>query len=340
MSPFVSILMPVRNGRFLAQAVETLLAQSLRDFDFVIVDDGCDARTQDALAQYAKLDARIRIERYEENSGLAAALNFGIGRCSAPLIARADADDEYHPERLARQVAALEARPDLAAISCGWHRIDERGRRLYTQRQAKGPELIRFLSMFGSPLLHPGAVLRAEALTAIGGYDPAYWTAQDTDLWARLLNHFELDNLPEPLVQWRVHNASISASRGEEGRRLSLGVRARQQRAYLRMDPDEHLVAFSTDLLARASLLPVSDLAQAERYLARFLAMARHREKEWIVRAFRRKVASALFQQARWAIRARLPSHAVGAARRAALWQQDGQIEGAEPIFAIRKEQR
>lgn len=335
MRPAVSILMPVREGRFLARAMETLLTQTLRDFEFVIVDDASDARTQSQLADYAKRDGRVRVERREASCGLAAALNFGIARCNATLIARADADDEYHPERLERQVAAFRGRPRLGALSSGWRRIDERGRTLYTHRQHTGPDLVRFFNMFGATLLHPGTMLRAEAVTAVNGYDPAYWTAQDTDLWARMVHHFELDNLAEPLVSWREHGTSITARRGAEGRELSLSVRIRQQRAYLGTSPPTHLVEKSADLLGCIPRLSPSDVMLGERYLAQLLAVAQTRETRQVTDGFRKKTAFALLQQVRWAALAGRPRLAAALAGRAALWQLGRRIESADPILGI-----
>ncbi|MEM7671642.1 MAG: glycosyltransferase family A protein, partial [Pseudomonadota bacterium] len=104
MTPRVSILLPVHNGSFLAEAAETLLQQTERDFELLILDDASDGVTQDLIARYAADDQRIKVLRNDENRGLPATLNRGLREAQAELIARADADDIYHPERLSRQL--------------------------------------------------------------------------------------------------------------------------------------------------------------------------------------------------------------------------------------------
>ena len=331
--PAVSVLMPVSDGRFLEPALATLLAQTLDDFELIVVDDASPAATRARLMAHAAADARIRVIRRERSAGLAAALNAGIAACRAPLVARADGDDLYHPDRLRRQRAALDARPGLAALSCGWRRIDAGGRVLYTHRPATGPDFLRFRVMFGSPLLHPGAMIRAAALAAVGGYDPAFWTAQDADLWARMAPRFDLDNLPEPLVDWRQHDGSISAGRGGAGRALSMSVRARQHAAYLGEAPSDRLVETSVDLLTGAAALGLAEISEGERQLARFLARARRVEPAKVVAQFRAETASMLLRQSRWALRAGRAFDAARLGRRAALWRAGRGIDPAPPLL-------
>lgn len=333
-TPAVSVLMPVREGRFLGPALATILAQDMADFEVVIVDDASDAATQARLAAHAGTDARIRIVRRDRSSGLAVALNDGLAHCRAPLVARADADDVYDRRRLGRQCAVFAARPALAALSCGWRRIDEEGRVLYVHRPATGPDILRFRVMFASPLLHPGAMFRADAVRAVGGYDPAFWTAQDTDLWARLAPCAELDNITEPLVDWRQHDASVIAGRGAAGRALSLSIRARQHAAYFGATQPAELVAASVDTLSGIAPLDDATLSRGERQLARFLGRARDVETPRVAAHFRRDVAGALLRQARWQLRAGRPFAAARTGARALQWRRDHAVEAAPPLAA------
>jgi glycosyltransferase involved in cell wall biosynthesis len=332
-APRVSILMPVRESRFLDPAMATILGQTLDDFELVAVADGADAGTRARLAAHAAADRRIRILRRDRSAGLAAALNAGLAECRAPLVARADADDLYRPDRLARQVRAFEARPGLAALSCGWRRVDAAGRALFTHRPPTGPAILRFQVMFASPLLHPGVMFRAGAVRDLGGYDPAFWTAQDADLWARMAAAgAELDNLPEPLVDWRRHDGSVSARRGAEGRALSMSVRARQHAAYLGAPQPDFLVAASVDTLVAAAPLSLAEISAGERQLARFLARARRVEPPEVVTHLRRAAAAALLRQSRWALRTGRPVAAARLGRRAAAWHADRGVEAAAPL--------
>ena len=231
--PRVSILMSVREGAFLEPAVRTATTQTMDDFELVLIDDASDAETAALVRTLADADPRIRPVRRERSAGLAAALNHGLTLVRAPLVARADADDEYVPNRLEAQVAEIDARPDLGVLSCGYERIDEAGRVTGTHRPVTGPGRLAFRQMFQNQVLHPGVVFRTALVREVGGYDAAYWTAQDSDLWARLLPRTQIDNLAEPLVRWRKHGASTLASRGEAGRALSATVTARLMADYL-----------------------------------------------------------------------------------------------------------
>ncbi|MEM7709289.1 MAG: glycosyltransferase [Pseudomonadota bacterium] len=334
MTPRVSVLMPVAEGTFLAPAMDTILAQEFRDIEVVVVDDASDADTQAALAGYAAADGRVRVVRREEREGLPVALNAGLAECRAPLVARADADDVYDPARLGRQVAAFQGRPDLALVSCGWRRVDAAGRQIYVNRPPVGSEVLRFHLLFGNPLLHPGAMLRAEAVRSVGGYDPAFWTAQDTDLWVRLAARFEVDNLPEPLVDWRQHGTSISAARGEAGRALSLTIRVRQQASYLGTAPPDDVVRATSATFVGAEPIPFADLATGERQMVRFLDLARAREAPAVVAHLLSTMSTALLRQSRWALRAGHPVEAARLAARSLRWRRDQGIETAAPLIA------
>ena len=304
-APRVSILMPVRDGAYLDAALETLLAQTFADFEMVVVDDASDAVTKRAIEDRAARDARVRIVRRERSTGLADALNEGLSACRADLIARADGDDVYHPDRLSRQVAAFDARPGLAALSCGWRRIDAHGRRLFTHRPVTGSANLRFAIMFGAPLLHPGAMYRAAAVRTVGGYDPAFWTAQDSDLWARMAEFMELDNLTQTLVDWRQHDETVSRRRGAAGRALGLSVAIRQQTAYLGCSLRDDDVAAGVATYASAEQMPLADLDRGQRHLGRLHACAITKEQPEVVHWFSRHVARALMRQSRWALKDR-----------------------------------
>ncbi|MEA2735824.1 MAG: hypothetical protein QOE14_2275, partial [Humisphaera sp.] len=126
-APAVSVLMPVYNAaRYLAEAVESILAQTFRDFEFVIVDDGSTDRSPAMLDEYAKRDSRIRIIR-RPNTGIVGALNDAIAESKAALIARMDADDVSLPDRLEKQVAYLRDHAECVALGSRVVGIDPYG---------------------------------------------------------------------------------------------------------------------------------------------------------------------------------------------------------------------
>jgi len=296
----LSVLMAVRNGEaHLREALDTILGQTIRDFELIVVDDGSGDGTRRILDEYLARDARLRVLRNTSARGLAASLNRGLQCCGGELVARADADDAYHPERLARQVDYLRRHPEIGVLSCGYHRIDAAGAHLGTIAPVTGHEWIGFRMMFINSLLHPGALFRQDVVRAAGGYDPRYWTAQDSDLWARLLRLTKFDNLPEPLVYYRVHPLSMVRRRGEEGQRLSLSVPARLQAQYLgrRVAPDE--ARAMVHLYQRARFLHQSEVETAYRGMRDVAAFARERECPVVRKQFHRAVAGSMVHQAR-----------------------------------------
>ncbi|WP_333835286.1 glycosyltransferase family 2 protein [Rubrimonas sp.] len=230
-APAVTVALSAKdNAAFLPQAMDTLLAQSFRDFELITVDDGSADATWDILQAYAARDARVIPLRNARNIGLAASLNRILAEARAPLIARADGDDVYHPDRLARQVAFMAATPRVGVLSCGYRRIDATGAVLEVKRPVTGWGRVRMHMFFDNPILHPGAMMRTATVRAVDGYDESYRVSQDTDLWARLFAATRFDNLPDPLVDWRAHGAASMKDRdparwmpGHNVRRRMLG---------------------------------------------------------------------------------------------------------------------
>lgn len=202
--PTISVVMPVYNGEVhIAEAIDSILAQTFTDFEFIIVDDASTDATSRILAGYALQDGRIRIIRNATNSKIAASLNTGIAASRALLIARMDADDWAHPERLTKQYALMQAHPDVAV--CGtWLEVYETGERWqYPLSDAD----MRANLLFGSCFAHPSVMIRTEVLQRVGGYDTTMQHVEDYDLWVRLADDtiIRMANLPEVLLRYRIH---------------------------------------------------------------------------------------------------------------------------------------
>lgn len=225
-TPRVTVVMPVRNGgAYLERAVESILGQTLTDFEFVIVDDGSTDETAEVLGRYRDADPRVRVHRREQ-AGLVASLNCGWREARAGYIARMDADDIAFPERLARQVEFLDRHPGIALVGSAVVRIDASGqpikRNVCPTSHAEIVEALREYSCF----THPSVMLRASALAAVGGYRPAYRAAEDYDLWLRLSERYELANLPDPLLYYRVYPDQVSVRQLEQQIVSVVGARA------------------------------------------------------------------------------------------------------------------
>lgn len=216
--PRISVVMPVRDGEaFLAEAVESILAQTFADFEFVILDDGSRDATPGMLEDLAVRDPRIRLHRLPAE-GIVPALNRGLAASRGEFVARMDADDVALPHRLERQLARLEADGGLVALGSAALEMDATGAELGTVSVATEPGEIRALLATRNALLHPTVMARREALVAAGGYRRALGHAEDYDLWLRLSRDGHLANLPEPLLKLRRHRRQTSRVRELEQR--------------------------------------------------------------------------------------------------------------------------
>lgn len=204
--PRVSVLMAVLNGLpSVLDAVASLQAQTLRDWELVVVDDGSSDGTGDALRRAAVDDPRIRLLHNERPRGLPFSLNRAFRAASAPLVARLDADDVAYPTRLERQVAFLDAQPDVHVLGTGADLVDDAGAPLPSARPAEHHAVLAARRFRQVPVIHPSVMMRREVLERLGGYDARLRRAQDHDLWLRAFQAgLRFHNLSEPLIRYRV----------------------------------------------------------------------------------------------------------------------------------------
>jgi glycosyltransferase involved in cell wall biosynthesis len=222
MTPRVSVLLPVRDGeRFVGEAIESILAQTERNFELIVVDDGSTDATPEIVRGFD--DPRIRILR-QEAAGLVAALNRGVEACTAPYIARQDADDSSLPVRLDRQAAFLDTHPDVAVVASWAARVDADGVQRDVLAVPTQPQALRRALLVGNPFVHGSVVVRAEALAEVGGYRADYPHNEDYDLWRRIARRHGVAVVPEPLYVYREHASGVSRARaaeqGEHRRRI------------------------------------------------------------------------------------------------------------------------
>lgn len=244
-SPAITVAMSVYNGeRFLAEAIDSVLAQTFADFEFLILDDGSTDATSDILRSYARRDPRIR-PIIRENRGLIASLNQLLAEARAPLVARMDADDVCYPERFARQFAFLAGRPDHGVVGCWCDDIDEKGEPYLVNAPPHPDSHDGFLQAIdkGWPLLaHPAVMYRRELVLSVGGYHAAFKHCEDLDLWLRLATCTRIANIPEKLIRYR-HYAEQVSSRHATEQQIGAAVAkiAYRERLAGRTDPTESL---------------------------------------------------------------------------------------------------
>lgn len=212
-SPAVSVLVAVHNGLpYVESALRSVMGQTLRDIEIVVVDDASTDATPAVLGRLAAEDARIRLLRLETNHRLPGALNRGLDLVRAPLVARMDADDLCHPTRLAVQKRFMDARPEVALISSSIRRIDAQGRVLGQSVRPRDPAMCRWMMRFRLPLVHPAFMFRWPMPDgARPRYDPAFNLSEDHDFAIRVLDHGDIVSLPEVLLDYRVHAANTTS---------------------------------------------------------------------------------------------------------------------------------
>lgn len=236
-APRVSVLLPVRNGLpFLPDAMASILSQTCRDFELLVVNDGSSDGSDEAVR--ATGDPRVRLLA-APGRGLARALNIGLAEARGQYVARHDADDLSHPERLERQLAFLDAHGDVDVLASRVAFIDADGapvRSAWTEAvqdqwdRALTPDAIARLMPRTCCVVHGSVMARRDALGAVGGYSEQLGVAQDYDLWLRMLPRHRFARLPEPLYTFRIHSDQVSTQAAAEQRRQSIAAKLRYLR--------------------------------------------------------------------------------------------------------------
>ncbi len=252
-TPRVSVLMPVYNGEeYLEDAVDSILAQTFGDFEFLIMNDGSTDRTGEILDRLAAKDARIRVF-HRENRGITPTLNELLRLARADLVARMDADDIALPERFAKQVRHLDENPDCVLVGSCATMIDPDGDDLTERAVPASHEEILEDILNGSSkfIFHSSIIFRRQPAVDLGGYNESYAAAQDLDLFLRLAEVGRLTNLTETLIRYREHTSKISAKRAQlqgENSRL-IRIQAHERRG---STPPESVLNFRSTPISTA----------------------------------------------------------------------------------------
>jgi len=323
MIPLVSVVMPARNSaRWLGQAIESVVLQTLSDLELLVIDDGSTDETAEILNDWSRRDSRIRVLR-QHDLGLVPALNYGLVEARGSLLARLDADDVSVAKRFECQVQAMEQNPNVGLLGSWAQRIDEHGRpQGHSMPETHHEKLVEILTR-GNPFIHSTIMLRTEIVRRLGGYRAAFEAAEDYDLWLRMSEVTLLANVAEPLVYYRRHSASVTA---QNAIRQAFSVRLAQRAAQLRRrtgcDPATDLVtapdwrlpqalsAFYAEDVATYRLLDLADPDRANRNkdvdfspLLHRISLLNHAERRLAARAvinqFRRAPAHNALQTAR-----------------------------------------
>jgi|SRR5437867_2044683 len=276
--PEVTLVMSVFNGEpFLAAALDSLMAQSVQEFAIIVVNDGSTDGSAQILDEYAGRRGRMQVI-HQRNSGVAEAVNRACDLVKTPYIARMDADDISLPDRLARQLGFLRRRPQVALLGGGAEFINARGAMMFKVDVPTRDDEIKATLPERNVFVHSTVVMRREALLAVGGYRRAFTLAEDYDLWLRIAERYELANLAEVLVRYRVHRRQVSTTRLQEQARAAVGARlSARLRQSGKHDPFDTMESVSDDGLNRfgVSMAEVElEVAKAARSWARVMGEA------------------------------------------------------------------
>ncbi|MEH7743906.1 glycosyltransferase family 2 protein [Neobacillus drentensis] len=217
----VSMVMAVHNGeKFLQEALDHALGQTYSELEIIIVNDGSTDRTKQILD--ANKDQRVKVIHLEQNGGAANALNVGIKEANGQWIAIQDADDNSYPTRIEEQVKYVQENPQLVAVGTlvkcisGDAHIPDNEYEDWTNSRNyhKTRKELRKIAFSGCPFTHSSVMFSKSVFWEVGGYDSSYKIAYDYDLWLKLLEKGELEKVPKVLLDYRIHQSSLSHKNG------------------------------------------------------------------------------------------------------------------------------
>jgi len=205
--PEISVIMSVYNGeRYLREAIDSILTQTFSDFEYIIIDDGSTDSSVDIIRSYS--DSRIRLIQ-QKNAGLAAALNKGIELAKAKYIARMDADDISHPNRLMLQYSYMLNHNDIDILGGHAYLIDEEGVTIGEKLKPTTPKALRRSMEYACPLIHPTYLVKSKVYRDMGGYDVRFSNAEDYEFLLRAFDSGKsIVNINKYLLCYRVRTKS------------------------------------------------------------------------------------------------------------------------------------
>ncbi|MGO9533429.1 MAG: glycosyltransferase [Syntrophobacteraceae bacterium] len=261
--PLVSVILPVFNAKdYLHEAVDSILKQTFKDFELILMDDGSTDGSSQIAEEFARLDSRVRLFG-GTHQGLGYWLNFGLSVAKGELAARMDADDISLPQRLEKEVAFLEANPNILLVGAQAQAMVGTSLTEFKSAFPTSPASIRRALWTGSCFCHPAVLMRKQPVLRCGGYRPWTVPAEDRELWLRLAEMGDLANLGQVLLYYRYHPGSFTQKIDDARMLINLVVRvAARMRRQGRPDPLSVPVAIDASLLERLGISDV-DAARA-----------------------------------------------------------------------------
>lgn len=207
--PKITVLLSVYNDeKYIGRAIDSILSQTFRDFELLIIDDSSTDKTRDIILAYK--DTRIRLVKTKKKIGITKSLNKGLKIARGNYIARLDSDDISYPDRLKKQMSFLENNKDYAIVGSRTEVIDEDGDHIEYWNQEESAELIFYTLSYRNCLTSSSVMFNKKIVDSLGGYDESCDRAEDFELWYRISRKYRIYTIPEYLVKWRKREESHS----------------------------------------------------------------------------------------------------------------------------------
>ena len=210
-NPKISVIMSVSKNysNFLNLSIESILQQTFKEFEFIIIDDGSIDDTSEILHTYQKKDNRISVYK-QNNQGLASSLNTAISKSKTNFIARQDYDDISEISRLEKQFNWFNLNKDFVICGTFAHNIDKHNNKIGLTKNVLTYEKHKKYLEYKNTILHPSVMFKKDAIINVGGYNIKYICSQDYELWTRVIKKYKIANIPEFLINLRLHDKTTS----------------------------------------------------------------------------------------------------------------------------------
>jgi glycosyltransferase involved in cell wall biosynthesis len=251
-NPLISVVMPAYNSeKTVGEAIKSVLKQTYRNFEFIIVDDGSTDRSLEIIKIYARKDRRIKILHNKKNEGIAKTRNYGIKKSKGKYIAVQDSDDISSPRRFEKQVDFLEKNPDVGVVGSFIEIFDNSKKIRDIRKYPKEDKKLREMIFFVCPIAQPSTMIRKETLEKVGLYDKKYPLSEDIDLWFRIGEKYKFSNIQEVLLKYRENPKSATGSKTKLIEKLANEIRWKNRKnpAY-----NFSFLAFMYNLIHRISI--------------------------------------------------------------------------------------
>lgn len=203
--------MPVHNAqKYITIAIESILNQTLKEFELIIINDNSKDKTLEILKFFSKKDSRIKIINNETRLNIANSLNKGIGFAKSEIIARMDSDDISLPDRLEIQYKLINSSKNIAVVGANIMLIDSEGKEIGLRNYPDSSEKLKNCLFRYSSFAHPVVMFRKKMFDEVDRYDPQYSPTEDLDLWFRLGRNYKFRSVPRTLLKYRLDEKSSS----------------------------------------------------------------------------------------------------------------------------------